>query len=259
MSSPAGSPKALNVYKRSGETPLEALTRLREASPELQEETLTYAGRLDPLAEGVLIVLIGEEAKRKELYLDLNKRYRVEVLFGFSTDTFDIAGKLTEVKDARTSLPKLMEVLTQLKGTWSEPYPPFSSKPVLGKPLFLWAREGKLHEIEIPVHEVTVYESALVQSKTVMGRELLRRIDAALSSLKGDFRQEEIRALWGNALASRFETHFDVATLDIFCSRGTYVRSLAHDLGAVLKVPALALSIVRTAVGYYTLEDAMRL
>ena len=56
------------IYKKVGETPLEALDRLRKIKPEYREETLSYAGRLDPVAEGVMLVLVGEECKNKEKY-----------------------------------------------------------------------------------------------------------------------------------------------------------------------------------------------
>lgn len=250
---------ALNVYKRRGETPLECLKRLQRAYPELAKESLTYAGRLDPLAEGVLLVLVGEEAKRKDLYLDLKKTYRFQVLFGFSTDTYDVAGTLDSVADLRVPHIELMELISKLPGSWEEPYPPYSSKPVLGRPLFQWAREGKLSEIDIPLHTVCVYKSMLRHSESVTGAQVLEEVKQALRLLTGDFRQEDIRASWEEVLRLRSSNLYDLATIEIECSRGTYVRSIAHDLGQALNIPALAYHIVRTSVGFYNLEDAIRL
>ena len=248
----------LNVHKRRGETPLACLTRLQAAVPELRELPLTYAGRLDPLAEGVLIVLVGEEAKRKDLYLGLRKKYCLEVLFGFATDSYDVAGKLTALRDERIATVPLMDAVGKLEGVHAQPYPPYSSKPVGGKPLFAWAREDRLHEITIPSHEVTIYRSLLRHSETISGGEIEASVAESLTDLLGDFRQDEIRACWHAHMHGRRDTLYDVATLEIECSSGTYMRSIAHELGAALGVPALAFRIVRIEVGMYTLKESVR-
>ncbi|MFA6227119.1 MAG: hypothetical protein WC631_01385 [Candidatus Paceibacterota bacterium] len=82
----------LKLYKKRGETPLECLNRFKLANPEYKDDKMTYAGRLDPLAEGILLVLVGEECKNKDKYLGLDKEYEVTVLFGFATDSFDVLG-----------------------------------------------------------------------------------------------------------------------------------------------------------------------
>ena len=98
----------ITLYKNRGETPLECLDRFKKENPEYEEvgpqgtlvrhdfakSKMTYAGRLDPLAEGLLLVLVGEECKKKEKYLGLDKEYEVDVLFGFATDTYDVLGIL---------------------------------------------------------------------------------------------------------------------------------------------------------------------
>lgn len=75
------------IYKRIGETPLEAMEKARFNHPEWEKLPMTYAGRLDPVAEGLLLVLAGEDCKEKDKYLDLTKEYELSVLFGFETDT----------------------------------------------------------------------------------------------------------------------------------------------------------------------------
>lgn len=83
------------LYKNPGETPLTALKRLRYLAQISSDIPLTYAGRLDPLAEGLLIVLGGEECKKKEQFLAVDKVYECTVLLGFATDTGDVLGLLT--------------------------------------------------------------------------------------------------------------------------------------------------------------------
>src|SRR5690242_6674833 len=82
------------LYKTLGETPLECIQRFKKENPEFEKVNMTYAGRLDPMAEGLLLVLSGELVKEKEKYLDLPKTYIVEVLWGVETDTLDILGIL---------------------------------------------------------------------------------------------------------------------------------------------------------------------
>lgn len=82
------------LYKKEGETPLECIDRAREEGRIPKNEKATYAGRLDPMAEGLLIVLTGDAVHKKEEYIKLPKEYVVEVLFGVSTDTGDVLGKI---------------------------------------------------------------------------------------------------------------------------------------------------------------------
>jgi tRNA pseudouridine55 synthase len=128
---------ALILYKKKGETPLECLKRFKKENPEYAKEKMTYAGRLDPLAEGLLIVLIGEECKNKEKYLGFDKEYEVDILFGFSTDTYDVLGKVTGVSDTeKLSIEKVTDVIQSSVGKFTQKYPAFSSKTIKGKSIF---------------------------------------------------------------------------------------------------------------------------
>jgi tRNA pseudouridine55 synthase len=103
---------------------------------------LAYAGRLDPMAEGKMLILAGEACKEREKYLGLDKNYIFEVLLGFSSDSGDILGLLKkDKKDFKISLKNLKKEveknLSQKKGKRKMQYPVYSSKPVDGKPLFL--------------------------------------------------------------------------------------------------------------------------
>ncbi|MCA9363758.1 hypothetical protein KC727_00880, partial [Candidatus Kaiserbacteria bacterium] len=80
------------IEKRIGETPLEAAERLRVTLGLSADIPLAYAGRLDPMASGKLLVLIGDECKKQEQYHTLDKEYTFEVLFGVRSDTADVLG-----------------------------------------------------------------------------------------------------------------------------------------------------------------------
>ena len=251
--------EVLNLYKHLGETPRERLERLRVQRPEYQHEVLSYAGRLDPMAEGVLLCLVGSTNKRREVYLDMSKTYVLDVLFGFSTDTYDILGRVMEKSDSASVHRKPLEAaLNEFRGTVSQEYPPFSSKTVEGKSLIEWARAGAINAMVLPRRTVTVYDIMLTAMYKVNEPTLLAYIEGSVGKVEGDFRQDEIMRLWKQSLRKEGAREFVCATVEVSCSSGTYVRSIAHGLGRELDTPALALHILRTKVGEYEVAKAMR-
>jgi len=85
----------ITLEKAVGETPLGCLERWRAAHPEYSRTRLTYAGRLDPMASGTLLILIGDECTRQTEYHALDKHYEFSVLFGLTSDSLDILGRLS--------------------------------------------------------------------------------------------------------------------------------------------------------------------
>jgi len=240
------------LNKKEGETPLEALERFRAKNKNYKDVKMTYAGRLDPLASGLLLVLAGEETKQKEKYLALTKEYKFSVLFGFATDTYDILGKVVEVAVVGQDLTtkelekKIKDNLKFFTGKFQQKYPMYSSKTVAGKPLFTYAREGR--EVESPEHEVSVQSFKFFKIKKISAKKLLENIERRISKVKGDFRQKEILKIWRKQLKGS-KKHFFVADFNIKCGSGTYVRNIADSLGERVGAPALALSIKRTKIG----------
>ncbi len=261
------------IWKELGETPLQALERLREQEGIDPDVPMTYAGRLDPLAEGQLLILVGEECKNKEKYLGLDKEYEVEILLGASTDTGDVMGKIVDsqkfVVDSNLD-DVLLPVLQRLIGEVSWPYPAFSSKTVDGKPLFLWSLEGKINEVEIPKRVSEIYELELLSPSSIeLGVSKLREVvHKKINSIKpvpanieskrlgADFRREDVLKNWNNLLKQHVARgplatcgqEFKIVKVRCKCSSGTYMRTLAQKIGEELGVPALALSIVRTKI-----------
>lgn len=252
----------LNLYKVRGETPLERIERFRKEHSEYKNVPLSYAGRLDPMAEGVLLVLVGETNKKREEYLGLDKEYTFDVLFGFATDTYDLLGLMTNgvtrASHRQIRVPLLIEYVAQLVGMQTQKYPPFSSKPLEGQPLFVKARKGELGNFELPEHKVEVFSALLEKTSRITGEHLLAEIETSIARVKGDFRQERIVALWQDNLRVLYGLSFDVATITIHCSSGTYVRSIANELGEHLGVPALAMRILRTRVGKWKVRQSER-
>ncbi len=248
------------IYKKVGQTPLDCIDELKYEHEELRHVPMTYAGRLDPLAEGVLVILIGDECLKKDDYLGLSKEYEVEILFGFATDTYDVMGKVTNfsppakgewLEAEGVNEEKIQNALSNFTGRFVQSYPPYSSRTVDSKPLYQWAREGRLGEVVIPSHEVYVASIDILERGQVSGEELLEKIREDIAKVKGDFRQDQILKLWADTLGGKNEELYKTMKLKIVCGSGVYVRGIAHELGLALRVPALALRIVRTKVGEY--------
>lgn len=241
--------KYVIVEKLEGETPLQALERYRATKPELRGVPMTYAGRLDPMASGVLVLLIGDECKNRDAYTNLDKEYEFEILFGAATDTGDVLGLLTEYSAIQPAVP-FEEII--LAGTATLPYPAYSSKTVGGVPLFRYALEGKLNDIRIPMREMTVHEVAFIGSRTMTGAvlrtEVVRRIGLLtydeFGPVQNDFREDRVSASW----ADFPDGVYTVARYRARVSSGTYIRSLVDYAGKQLKIPTLAYSIKRTRV-----------
>src|SRR6185437_15178485 len=190
-------------------------------------------------------------------YLNMNKEYTLDVLFGFATDTYDILGKVIESGEVEGVTAKaISKALNEFRGKLQQEYPPYSSKTVDGKALFEWAREGALHALVMPSRSVTVYEIDITGLYKIKEAQLLHYIETSVSKVNGDFRQEEVLRLWKQNLKQNGTREFPAATIKISCSSGTYARSIAHGLGEELGVPALALHILRTQVGEYSIDKS---
>ena len=240
------------AYKALGETPLEALERVRIEKGISKDLPMTYAGRLDPLAEGLLILLVGEECKKKEEYLGLDKVYETEVLFGVETDTGDLLGRIKNVElriKNEIQREELEEKILKYKGKFVQEYPMYSSKTVDGKPLFMYAREGE--EVEVPKREVEVFSIDVLEEKEIGVEELLKKASEKISLVKGDFRQEETLRLWRESLQD-LSQKFSIIKFRIHCGSGFYVRQFAMSLGNDLGSGALAYSIKRTKIGNFS-------
>src|ERR1035437_7784454 len=198
----------LIVHKNLGETPLECLERTRFENGIAADVPMTYAGRLDPLASGKLLILVGDECKDKENYLGLDKEYEIEILFGIKTDTGDALGLIEKV-DADTQYK--MPSCTKFVGKFTQAYPRYSSKTVGGRQLHNLARSGELPD-EMPTKEVEIYsieeigKGAIQQmielnhhwarAWQISGRDIAEQAILNVSKVKGDFRQKEIIAGW---------------------------------------------------------------
>lgn len=251
--------KILNLYKQKGETPLQCIERFQKENLNYQGTPLTYAGRLDPLAEGVLLVLVEEECKKKDQYLRLSKEYTADMVFGFESDTYDILGIPTAIpmKNKEVRYPTILSLITNLVGAHEEPYPPYSSKAVKGKALWQWAREGRLDEVDVPTHTVVVTSATIDKWYQFDKEELWSHIKEAVSLISGDFRQKEVLERWQYLIWHSDQDVFRAIRLSISCESGTYIRSIVNTLGENSTCGAVLTALVRNKVGYYEIKDSV--
>lgn len=250
--------KIIPIWKPIGLTPLKSIELFKLKNPIYADVTLSYAGRLDPMAEGILLLLVGDENKNREKYQGFSKEYISEIVLGITTDTFDAMGIIKEVGDGSPLLEKeVSRVINSFAGKQKQKYPAYSSKPVNGKPLYWWARQDRISEIAIPEKEIEIFSIDIRQKTTVSSQALVNEIIKRINLVDGDFRQDEIIEIWEKFGQDYQDTQFVKLEIKVTCSSGTYIRSLASDIGEKLGCGAFALSIKRTKVGDYSLGDSI--
>lgn len=250
ISSDAVSGKFL-VYKERGETLAMLVRRFREAQGYTASIPITYAGRLDPMAEGIVLLLVGEDRYKKDEYLTFTKTYEVEVLFGIATDTQDILGVVTNEDYRVITSEDVKEIIKQVPKIVELSYPKYSSIPVNGKPLFAHTRAGT--SVVIPVKKVVITEAVFLRGKVVPIELIAREAIDDIGKVEGDFRQLMIMKQWREYTETHHDKEVLITTIRVSASSGTYMRSLATWIGEQLGVPALAYKIKRTNIGKYSL------
>lgn len=235
------------LYKMPGETPLECIERFRLAFPEYENVPMTYAGRLDPMAHGLLLVLAGGEVHEKPDWLKRDKTYIVDILFGVGTDTYDALGIVEYAKPTNFLQSDIEKQLVDLQGSIHQKFPPYSAYKIQGRPLHTWARAGELDEGLIPKKERFIHSIQINDHSTIGSRELLEDINERVGRVRGDFRQDEILKQWKKALGDN--NVWQCVQVEAGCSSGTYMRSLANQVGLLLGTRAIAWKIYRPSVG----------
>lgn len=180
------------------------------------EKRVGHTGTLDPMATGVLPILLGRATRLCELMLTADKHYTAEVLIGVETDTLDITGNVISETDCDISVVEFESVCSRFIGEYEQVPPMFSALKKDGVRLYDLARQGV--EIE--------REARLVN---------IKKLDIIEKSGKNKF------------------------IIDVICSKGTYIRSLADDLGKALGVGATLTMLRRTETAGYTADMCVTL
>jgi tRNA pseudouridine55 synthase len=222
------------IDKPIGATPLEALGILRTLRPELADVKMSYAGRLDPMASGLLVALHGPLLHRQEDFWGLPKEYEATIALGIRSDSHDLLGI---IECASTPLPGTDALLAAVQG--------LVGKQILAAPLLASSHvAGQLRRMVVSQIDVLGIDGhTLTQLRT----DAERRI----ALVRGNFRQPEILASWQRAP----DAPLSLLRLRIACSAGTYIRSLAHELGSRLGCGGVLADLRRTRVGTWSVDD----
>lgn len=200
----------LIIDKSPGLTSHDVVHRARRI---LGQRSIGHLGTLDPMATGVLPLVIGSFTRLAQFYLSSEKTYEGTIRFGFSTDTYDGEGEPTSTPTiVKLSREELDALAGKFRGPISQTPPPFSAKKIKGVPAYKLARKQK--EVRLDPVQVEIKE---------------------LEMLSIDADRVRFRARVGS---------------------GTYMRSVAHDMGQLLGCGAHLESLRRTSVAEFTLDEA---
>lgn len=215
----------LIINKPSGMTSHDVVVQLRKI---LNEKKIGHTGTLDPDAIGVLPVCIGKATKIIQFLDDKDKCYEGTITLGIETDTMDASGKITQISDSsKIRIDNIIVVLKDFIGEIEQIPPMVSAKKIKGERLYKIARQGR--NVERSPIKIRIYDLKLTK-----------------------FYQENIPKISDDKIFTKFD-------FSVNCSKGTYIRSLASDIGDKLGCGGHLSRLVRTRSGQWTIEKSVQL
>jgi len=210
----------LPIYKQCGITSHDVVFKARKI---LKMKKIGHAGTLDPEVDGVLLLLLGGATKVSDYAMDLGKSYRAEVCLGIKTTTEDLTGEVLEESNIDDiDINKIKDILQTLIGEIEQTPPIYSAVKVKGKKLYEYARAGKF-DVEIPSRKVNIYDVEFIEGS--------------------DYYKDN-------------KFYFSI---NISCGKGTYVRTIATDIGKKLNLPSTMSKLTRTRSGKIELDNCLTL
>lgn len=205
---------ALPINKPAGITSFDVVSKIRKL---FGTKKVGHTGTLDPMATGVLTILVGRAVKASDFLVCDDKGYRAGLLLGFTTDTEDTTGEVLTSCDKLPNEEEVKNACLKFMGKIKQTPPMYSALKVDGQKLCNLARQGI--EVERQPREIEIYSLSVTPDKPDEGRY----------------------------------------SLDIDCSKGTYIRTLCADIGKELFCGGVMSSLQRTKAGGFTLEDCYTL
>lgn len=202
----------LNIYKEKGYTSHDVVAKMRGI---LKQKKIGHTGTLDPDAEGVLPVCLGQATKLCDMLVEHEKTYRAVMLLGAETDTQDTSGTVLARKEVTCEANLIEKTVSGYIGGYEQVPPMYSALKIDGKRLYELARQGKV--VERKARQVTIY----------------------------DIKIENIE--------------MPRVAMTVRCSKGTYIRTLCHDIGQKLGCGGCMEELVRTRTGRFGIQDSIKL
>ena len=204
----------LNIDKPAGITSYDVVDVIKKL---FIGSKVGHTGTLDPVATGVLPILIGDATKLSDNLTAENKAYRVKMLLGVETNTYDITGKIVYASVVNKDEIYIRERIKRFIGVQQQTPPQYSAIKVDGKRAYQYAREGK--EVELKSRTIEIYD---------------------INNIAVDLRRREV-------------------SFDVYCTKGTYVRSLVNDIGKKLGCGATMVELIRLKNGNFNIKDSIPL
>ncbi len=238
----------LVVNKPRDITSHDVVYKVRKA---LGTKKVGHAGALDPFAEGLLIILVGKSTKLANSFLDFDKEYIAKVLFGVTTDTIDIEGAILETKENKITKEMVEISIEKFKPSYEQQVPIFSSVKVEGQKLRVLAR--KYERFEIEENKVSFYNNNELKKTVELPKKEVKIYDIELQEFR-NAEADDFTNIKGKNIS--MESKY-VAKIRVKCSKGTYIRQLAYDIGKFIKTPSMLIDLKRTLIGDYLETDAI--
>jgi len=212
--------------KRIGETMDEMIRRFRQEYSIDNKTKVAYAGRLDPLAFGKIILLTDRDIYDKEKYCGKDKTYTCKIVHGIQTDTYDIMGKIT----GENIWEPVYNDVEDLE--YEQQYPMYSSIYVIQdgirKPLWYYEKNN-IKVVNMPSKKVKLISSEKITEESISSTELFRIINNRIEQVKKDtYRQDEIIALWKDKLD--INNNYTISKWKFTITSGGYIRYLANKM-----------------------------
>lgn len=210
----------INVYKEKGFTSFDVCAKLRGI---LKTRKIGHTGTLDPDAEGVLPVCVGNATKLCDLLTDKDKVYEAVLYLGRTTDTEDMSGMILEEKELVATKDEVEDVIMSFQGTYEQVPPMYSAIKVNGQRLYDLARQGKTVERKartVTIHSIQILEYIMEEEEPSKVRKV---------------------------------------RMSVVCSKGTYIRTLCKDIGERLLCGGCMEQLLRTRVSIFEIKDSLKL
>ena len=204
----------LNIDKPAGITSYDVVDVIKKL---FVGSKVGHTGTLDPVATGVLPILIGDATKLSDNLTAENKAYRVKMILGVETNTYDITGKIVYASVVNQDEIYIRERIKRFIGVQEQIPPQYSAIKVEGKRAYQYAREGK--EVELKPRTIEIYD---------------------INNIAVDLKRREV-------------------SFDVYCTKGTYVRSLVNDIGKKLGCGATMVDLIRLKNGNFDIKDSIPL
>jgi len=248
------------AYKEFGETTKEFANRIRLQNDLPDNTKVAVCGKLDPQARGVTAILIGEDTKYMDQYLQSNKTYEFSIVVGISTESDDIMGKIhtTQEFNMDDTVGAIRTFIdTEILNQTIQKYHPISAikirlRPGKKQPLWYWTKLGLLSDTDLPSKPVTVFSvDEIVDPTPINFSDYLNVVTNRLSLItnKEAFNIEQIVDSWNTVSVKKLV----MLTYRIKVSSGFYVRMIAKNIRDKLNIPVHIFGITRLCVQTVTI------